>query len=290
MSGDGSKPEIFRAWFDESLADRIAFATVDASTGDVVGSSSFMSFAPEHRRVEIGHTWLAPSHWRTGANVEAKLLMLEHAFGPMGMRRVEFKTDAGNERSRRALEALPARFEGIHRQHMLVRDGENRDSAWYSVLDFGVARGAGEPARPAGTRLAGAGGAFAPRRTPRSSSSAPGSRIASTWSPRRSSVEPTAISALPSRITEMRRAVSGSWSSLDPLADGGAPSRDLDLDDLEVLARSWSRWTSSCSGTSCSMSAMTIARRRDRRRDAEQVEVLLVARVVHARDRPSATP
>src|SRR5215211_4549962 len=90
---------------------------------------------PENRRVEIGHTWLARSHWRTGANVEAKLLMLEHAFGPMGMRRVEFKTDALNERSRRALAALPAQFEGVHRQHMLVRDGENRDSAWYRVLD-----------------------------------------------------------------------------------------------------------------------------------------------------------
>ena len=135
MSSDGSRSEVFRAWFDESLAERIAFATVDAGSGTPVGSSSFMSFAPEHRRVEIGHTWLARSHWGTGANVEAKLLMLEHAFGPMGMRRVEFKTDARNERSPRALEALPAQFEGIHRQHMLVRDGENRDSAWYSVLD-----------------------------------------------------------------------------------------------------------------------------------------------------------
>jgi RimJ/RimL family protein N-acetyltransferase len=135
MSADGSQPDVFRSWFDESLAERIAFATVDAASGVPVGSSSFLSLAPEHRRVEIGHTWLARSHWGTGANVEAKLLMLEHAFGTMGMRRVEFKTDALNERSRRALEALPAQFEGIHRQHMLVRDEENRDSAWYSVLD-----------------------------------------------------------------------------------------------------------------------------------------------------------
>ena len=135
MSADGSQPDVFRAWFDESLAERMAFATVDATTGDIVGSSSFMALSPEHRRVEIGHTWLARSHWRAGANVEAKLLMLGHAFGPMRMRRVEFKTDAQNERSRRALEALPAQFEGIHRQHMLVRGGENRDSAWYSVLD-----------------------------------------------------------------------------------------------------------------------------------------------------------
>ena len=135
MSADGSRPDVFRAWFDESLAERMAYATVDAATARPVGSSSFFALVPEHRRVEIGHTWLARSHWRTGANVEAKLLMLEHAFGPMGMRRVEFKTDALNERSRGALEALPAKFEGIHRRHMLVRGGENRDSAWYSVID-----------------------------------------------------------------------------------------------------------------------------------------------------------
>jgi N-acetyltransferase len=135
MPADGSQPELFRSWFEESLADRIAYATVDAATGRPVGSSSFLALVPEHRRVEIGHTWLARAHWGTGANVEAKLLMLEHAFGPMGMRRVEFKTDALNERSRRALEALPAQFEGVHRRHMLVRGGENRDSAWYSVID-----------------------------------------------------------------------------------------------------------------------------------------------------------
>ena len=135
MSVDGSRPELLRAWFDEALAERTAFATVDAATERPVGSTSFLALATEHRRVEVGHTWLARSHWGTGANTEAKLLMLEHAFEAMGMRRVEFKTDALNVRSRRALEALPARFEGIHRQHMLVRGGESRDSAWYSVLD-----------------------------------------------------------------------------------------------------------------------------------------------------------
>ncbi len=135
MSVDGSQPETFRRWFDEALADRIAFATLDGVTGRPIGSSSFLALVPEHRRVEIGHTWLARAHWGGGANVEAKLLMLEHAFETMGMRRVEFKTDARNERSRRALAALPAGFEGIHRQHMIVRDGESRDSAWYSVID-----------------------------------------------------------------------------------------------------------------------------------------------------------
>ncbi len=102
---------------------------------EVVGSTRFLALRPEHRSVEIGWTWLHPSAWGTGANVEAKLLQLEHAFDVWGCRRVELKTDALNERSRGALEALGATFEGIHRKHMLVRDGENRDSAWYSVTD-----------------------------------------------------------------------------------------------------------------------------------------------------------
>jgi Acetyltransferase (GNAT) domain len=90
---------------------------------------------PEHRSVEVGWTWLHPSAWGTGANVEAKLLQLRHAFEAWGCRRVELKTDALNERSRGALEALGATFEGVHRKHMLVRGGESRDSAWYSVTD-----------------------------------------------------------------------------------------------------------------------------------------------------------
>ena len=61
--------------------------------------------------------------------------MLAHAFDTWGCRRVELKTDALNQRSRRAIEALGATFEGIHRKHMLVRSGENRDSAWYAILD-----------------------------------------------------------------------------------------------------------------------------------------------------------
>jgi RimJ/RimL family protein N-acetyltransferase len=102
---------------------------------EIVGSTRFLALRPQHRSVEIGWTWLHPSAWGTGANVEAKLLQMRHAFETWGCRRVEFKTDAQNERSRRALEALGAAFEGIHRKHMLARDGENRDSAWYSVTD-----------------------------------------------------------------------------------------------------------------------------------------------------------
>ena len=74
--------------------------------------------------------------WGTGANTEAKLLLLQHAFEDEGFLRVEFKTDARERaRSRAALAALPAEFEGVFRKHMLVRGGERRDSAWYAVID-----------------------------------------------------------------------------------------------------------------------------------------------------------
>ena len=108
---------------------------VTTSDEQVVGSTRYLALRPEHGSVEIGWTWLHPSVWGTGVNVEAKLLMLEHAFATWGCRRVELKTDARNERSRGAMVAFGATFEGVHRKHMLVRGGENRDSAWYSVTD-----------------------------------------------------------------------------------------------------------------------------------------------------------
>jgi RimJ/RimL family protein N-acetyltransferase len=122
------------AWIADALRsteDRQPFAVL--RDGDDVGSTSYMSLAPEHRRLEIGNTWMNPSTWRTGANGEAKYLLLRHAFEGVGCLRVEFKTDAQNERARAALAAIPAAFEGIHRRHMVVRGGERRDSAWYAV-------------------------------------------------------------------------------------------------------------------------------------------------------------
>lgn len=123
------------AWIREALAadDRYHFAVL--MDGAVVGSTSYLNVFPEHLRLEIGHTWNTPSAWGTGANTDAKYLLLRHAFEVLGARRVEFKTDAKNERARAALAAIPAEFEGIHRKHMLVRGGERRDSAWYAVID-----------------------------------------------------------------------------------------------------------------------------------------------------------
>ena len=130
----------WQGWMDDALARtagglELAFATVLRENGRAVGSTRFLALRPEHRSLEIGWTWLRPESWSTGANTEAKLLQLQHAFEVFDCRRVEFKTDALNERARPALAALPSRFEGIHRNHMLVRDGENRDSAWFSIID-----------------------------------------------------------------------------------------------------------------------------------------------------------
>jgi RimJ/RimL family protein N-acetyltransferase len=130
--------EELEAWVDDALARAAAgldLPLVTQRAGEVVGSTRFLALRPEHGSVEIGWTWLHPSAWGGGVNVEAKLLVLGHAFEVWGCRRVELKTDALNERSRGAMEAMGATFEGIHRKHMLVRDGENRDSAWYSVVD-----------------------------------------------------------------------------------------------------------------------------------------------------------
>jgi len=111
------------------------FVTREVSSGRVVGSSRYLNVRPADRVVEIGWTWLNPSAWRSGANLEAKLLMMSHAFEALGCVRVEFKTDARNERSRAALAALPAKFEGVLRNHMSLPDVGLRDSAYYSVID-----------------------------------------------------------------------------------------------------------------------------------------------------------
>jgi N-acetyltransferase len=136
----GSSRAYFAEWLATSLAEAEAgregvFATVERASGQPVGSTRYLSLREVHRGLEIGWTWLTPAMWRTGANVEAKLLMLEHAFERLGCMRVEFKTDARNERSRAALAALPAQFEGVLRKHMLMPGVGVRDSAYYSVID-----------------------------------------------------------------------------------------------------------------------------------------------------------
>ena len=122
--------ELFHQWFES-----VDLGFAHYLDGELVGHTSFLNDRPEDRVVEIGNTWVAPTAWGTGANTEAKLLLMEHAFERENYLRVEFKTDATNARARAALAALPSEFEGVFRKHMLVRGGERRDSAWYAVID-----------------------------------------------------------------------------------------------------------------------------------------------------------
>jgi RimJ/RimL family protein N-acetyltransferase len=123
---------------DEQQAGRVvAFATVVDE--HAVGSTRFMDIehwdgSPVPSVVEIGSTWLSASAQRTRANTEAKLLMLTHAFETWRVHRVTFKTDARNERSRRAIERLGATFEGIRRAHVVTYDGTIRNSAYFSII------------------------------------------------------------------------------------------------------------------------------------------------------------
>jgi RimJ/RimL family protein N-acetyltransferase len=126
------------AWVGAALDNaeagiEVPFATIDRATERVIGSTRYLNIVPEHRRFEIGWTWLATSAQRTGANREAKLLQLTHAFEGLGANRVEFKTDSLNDKSRTALLGIGASFEGIFRNHMVMPDGRLRHSAYYSV-------------------------------------------------------------------------------------------------------------------------------------------------------------
>jgi RimJ/RimL family protein N-acetyltransferase len=127
------------AWLDAALrnaeaGNEMPFATVEQATGKPIGSTRFLSIVPEHRRLEIGWTWVAGPWQRRGANREAKYLQLRHAFEVLGANRVEFKTDSRNEKANPALLAIGATFEGTFRNHMVMPDGPLRHSAWYSVV------------------------------------------------------------------------------------------------------------------------------------------------------------
>lgn len=138
IMGEQDEPGL-RRWVDTALSNKAAgterpFATIDIASGLVIGSSRYMSIAPEHKRLEIGWTWLGMAFQRSGRNREAKLLQLTHAFETLGANRVEFKAHARNVQSRTALLGIGATFEGVHRNHSIMPDGSLRDSAWYSVI------------------------------------------------------------------------------------------------------------------------------------------------------------
>lgn len=133
-------PEDFRRLVDKAFAEQdrgesVVFATVERSSGRVIGSTRFMNIDRGNRRVEIGSTWIAPAWQRTAVNTEAKYLMLRHAFEVWGCMRVELKTDALNEKSRNAILRIGAKEEGTLRRHLVTWTGRVRDTVYFSILD-----------------------------------------------------------------------------------------------------------------------------------------------------------
>jgi RimJ/RimL family protein N-acetyltransferase len=112
----------------------LPFVVIHNQSGQPIGCTRYLEIRPEHRRLEIGGTWFGLAFQRTKANTESKFLLLKHAFETLGCVRVQFKTSTKNERSQKALERIGARREGVLRNHMILPDGELRDSIYYSIL------------------------------------------------------------------------------------------------------------------------------------------------------------
>ena len=113
----------------------LPFVIVDQASGQVIGSTRYGNIQPAHHRLEIGWTWITPAWQRTAVNTEAKLLLLTHAFETLGAMRVELKTDALNEKSRKAILRIGAMEEGTFRKHIITASGRVRDSVYFSIID-----------------------------------------------------------------------------------------------------------------------------------------------------------
>jgi N-acetyltransferase len=133
-------PDDMRAYALQALDElhrgvSLPFVIITQASGEVVGSTRYGNIDPPNRRLEIGWTWITPAYQRTAVNTEAKLLLLTHAFERLGAHRVELKTDALNEKSRKAILRLGAVEEGIFRKHIVTASGRVRDTVYYSIID-----------------------------------------------------------------------------------------------------------------------------------------------------------
>lgn len=113
----------------------LRFVTIAKADEQPVGSTSYLNIDRQHRRLEIGGTWITPSWQRSAVNTEAKYLQLSHAFETLGCIRVEFKTDSLNVKSQQALVRIGAVKEGTFRNHMVMPDGRLRHSVYFSIVD-----------------------------------------------------------------------------------------------------------------------------------------------------------
>jgi RimJ/RimL family protein N-acetyltransferase len=129
-------PAEWPRWLDRCAAgeDPLFSAVVDTRTGRAAGMCSYLRMTPEHGSIEIGHIWFGAALQRTPQATEAIFLLARHVFDDLGYRRLEWKCDAANARSRRAAERFGFSYEGTFRHHMVVR-GRNRDTAWFAIVD-----------------------------------------------------------------------------------------------------------------------------------------------------------
>jgi RimJ/RimL family protein N-acetyltransferase len=132
---DAMRAYIASALDEQARGISLPFATIEQASGKPIGSTRFGNIDRDHRRVEIGWTWITPASQRTPANTEAKYLMLCHAFETWRAIRVEFKTDSLNEQSRRALARIGAQEEGTLRNHMITYTGRLRHSVFFSIIE-----------------------------------------------------------------------------------------------------------------------------------------------------------
>lgn len=124
-----------RALAGQAAGDCLPFAILRRADGQVIGATRYMDIALAHRRLEIGATWLTPASQRSGANTEAKYLLLQHAFETIGIMRVVFKTEAANLQSRQAILRIGGVEEGVFRKHLIAQSGRTRDMAYFSILE-----------------------------------------------------------------------------------------------------------------------------------------------------------
>jgi RimJ/RimL family protein N-acetyltransferase len=125
----------FRAYLADQVngADRLCLCVIEQESNRPVGVANLMSNVPSFLRIELGGIWYSPVIQRTQVNLESTYLMLAHCF-ELGYRRVEWKCDSRNERSRRSALRMGFTFEGIQEQHMIIK-GHNRDTAWFRILN-----------------------------------------------------------------------------------------------------------------------------------------------------------
>jgi N-acetyltransferase len=133
------KPAEMQAAIDARLAQLAAgtmlpFAVIDQKSGKAVGMTTYLNIDSVNRRVEIGATWYAWRMQATGLNTECKLMLLAHAFDTLGCIAVEFRTHFFNQQSRRAIERLGAKLDGILRNHLVLPNGTLRDTCIYSII------------------------------------------------------------------------------------------------------------------------------------------------------------